>query len=223
MRMTIGERLRKAGYRVDQAADGIAALEMATAGRFNLVLLDVMLPKLDGLTVCRRLRARGIDVPILMISGRSTTEDKVTGLEAGADDYVTKPFRMAEVLARINALLRRATAIRDANPYVHIFGDVRVDLLATEVTRAGVPVDVSTREFALLRFFLEHPGRTISRKELLTRVWGYQATMFTRTVDVHVASLRQKIEDDPKRPRFLITVQRLGYKFRGRHGPLEPV
>jgi len=220
--MTLGERLRKAGYAVQQAADGIAALEMAAAGRFDLVLLDVMLPKLDGFSVCRKLRARGVDVPILMISARSNTEEKVTGLEAGADDYVTKPFRMPEVLARINALLRRATASKDANPYVHVFGDVRVDLLATEVTRAGVRVDVSTREFALLRFFLEHPDRTISRKELLTRVWGYQATMFTRTVDVHVASLRQKIEDEPKRPRFLITVQRLGYRFRGRQEPSEP-
>jgi two-component system alkaline phosphatase synthesis response regulator PhoP len=214
LRLTLGDRLRKEGYTVDHAADGVAGLEKATASAFDLIVLDVMLPALDGFAVCKRLRSRGVTAPVLMLTARSRTQEKVTGLEIGADDYVTKPFRMAELLARINALLRRVPASRDAKSDVHLFGDIQIDLRATEVTRGGRPVELSSREFALLRFFVEHPGLTISRKELLTKVWGYHAAMFTRTVDVHVASLRQKIEDDPRRPRFLLTVQRLGYKFK---------
>jgi DNA-binding response OmpR family regulator len=155
-----------------------------------------------------------VTAPVLMLTARSRTQEKVTGLEIGADDYVTKPFRMSELLARIGALLRRVPAARDARPDVYEFGGLRVDVRATEVTRGGRAVELSTREFALLRFFVEHPGSSVSRKELLTQVWGYHAAMFTRTVDVHVASLRQKIEDDPRRPRLLLTVQRLGYKFK---------
>jgi len=214
LRLTLGDRLKKAGYAIDHASNGVAGLEKATASRFDLIVLDVMLPELDGFTLCKRLRSRGVTVPVLMLTARSRTQEKVTGLEIGADDYVTKPFRMAELLARVNALLRRVPSSRDARSDVHVFGDVRVDLGATEVTRGGRPVELSSREFALLRFFVEHPGLTLSRKELLTKVWGYHAAMFTRTVDVHVASLRQKIEEDPRRPRFLLTVQRLGYKFK---------
>ena len=214
LRLTLGDRLKKEGYAVDHAVDGLAGLEKATASHFDLIVLDIMLPELDGFAVCKRLRSRGVTAPVLMLTARSRTQEKVTGLGIGADDYVTKPFRMAELLARINALLRRVPAARDARSDVHTFGDVRVDLRATEVTRGDQPVELSTREFALLRFFIEHPGLTLSRKELLTKVWGYHAAMFTRTVDVHVASLRQKIEEDPRRPRFLLTVQRLGYKFK---------
>jgi two-component system alkaline phosphatase synthesis response regulator PhoP len=214
LRLTLGDRLKKEGYAVDHAVDGLAGLEKATASHFDLIVLDIMLPELDGFAVCKRLRSRGVTAPVLMLTARSRTQEKVTGLGIGADDYVTKPFRMAELLARINALLRRVPAARDARSDVHTFGDVRVDLRATEVTRGDQPVELSSREFALLRFFIEHPGLTLSRKELLTKVWGYHAAMFTRTVDVHVASLRQKIEEDPRRPRFLLTVQRLGYKFK---------
>jgi two-component system alkaline phosphatase synthesis response regulator PhoP len=214
LRLTLGDRLKKEGYTVDHASDGVAGLDKASTSQFDLIVLDIMLPELDGFAVCKRLRSRGVTAPVLMLTARSRTQEKVTGLEIGADDYVTKPFRMAELLARINALLRRVPSSRDTKSDVHTFGDVRVDLRATEVTRGGQPVELSSREFALLRFFIEHPGLTLSRKELLTRVWGYHAAMFTRTVDVHVASLRQKIEDDPRRPRFLLTVQRLGYKFK---------
>lgn len=214
LRLTLGDRLRKEGYEVAHAANGADGLEQATAASFDLIVLDIMMPGLDGFAVCKRLRARSVGTPVLMLTARGRTQEKVKGLELGADDYVTKPFRMAELVARIGALLRRAPSTRATRADVHEFGDVRVDVRATEVTRRGQVVDLSTREFALLRFFLEHPGLAVSRKELLTKVWGYQATMFTRTVDVHVASLRQKIEEDPRHPRFLLTVQRLGYKFK---------
>jgi len=140
LRLTLGDRLKKEGYTVDHAVDGLAGLEKATASHFDLIVLDVMLPELDGFAVCRRLRSRGVTTPVLMLTARSRTQEKVTGLEIGADDYVTKPFRMAELLARLNALLRRVPSTRDDRSDVHAFGDVRVDLRATEVTRGGQPV-----------------------------------------------------------------------------------
>jgi two-component system, OmpR family, alkaline phosphatase synthesis response regulator PhoP len=214
LRMTLGDRLRKEGYVVDCAADGDEGFARTAAGPYDLVILDVMLPRRDGLKVCRDIRAAGLITPVLMLTARGRTSDKVDGLKIGADDYVTKPFKMAELLARVEALLRRAP-VRPAPPMpVHTFGDIRVDVRGTEVTRGGVPVGLSAREFQLLRFFLEHPNITLSRQDLLTRLWGYSASAFTRTVDVHVAALRQKLEDDPKQPRFLVTVQGLGYKFR---------
>jgi two-component system alkaline phosphatase synthesis response regulator PhoP len=214
LRMTLGDRLRKEGYVVDCAADGDEGFERTTAGPYDLVILDVMLPKRDGLKVCRDIRAAGLITPVLMLTARGRTSDKVDGLKIGADDYVTKPFKMAELLARVEALLRRAPVRPEPRTPVHAFGDIRVDVRATEVTRGGVPVGLSAREFQLLRFFLEHPNTTLSRQDLLTRLWGYSASAFTRTVDVHVAALRQKLEDDPKQPRFFVTVQGLGYKFR---------
>jgi two-component system alkaline phosphatase synthesis response regulator PhoP len=214
LRMTLGDRLAKEGYAVDCAVDGEEGLQKATQFPFDLIVLDVMLPRLDGFTVCRRLRSAGVTLPVLMLTARGRTNDKVTGLKIGADDYVTKPFKIPELLARIGALLRRSAAAADGHFAVHEFGAVRIDLPATEVTVAGTPVDLSVRELALLRFFLEHAGVTLSRKELLTKVWGYHASMFTRTVDVHVASLRQKLEEDPRHPRFFLTVQGLGYKFK---------
>ena len=173
-----------------------------------------MLPRLDGLAVCKGLRAAGLITPVLMLTARGRTAEKVTGLKIGADDYVTKPFKMPELLARIGALLRRAPAKAEAQAEIYEFGRVRVDLRGTEVTRDGEVVTLSAREMQLLRFFLANPGATLAREELLTRVWGYHKAMFTRTVDVHVASLRQKLEDEPRQPRFFVTVQGLGYKFR---------
>lgn len=215
LRMTVGDRLRSEGYRVDYAADGDEGLDKATRLPFDLILLDLMLPGRDGLAVCRDVRRAGLATPILILTARGQTMDKVTGLKAGADDYVTKPFNTRELLARIEALLRRApgsSAVRtDAD--VYRFGPVVVDRRGTEVTRDGVPVGLSARELQLLQYFIDHAGETLSREELLTQVWGYNAAVFTRTVDVHVASLRHKIEDDPKRPVFIHTVQRLGYKF----------
>ena len=214
LRMTLGDRLRKEGYAVDYAVDGEEGLSKATRQPFDLIVLDVMLPRLDGLAVCKSLRAAGLITPVLMLTARGRTSEKVTGLKIGADDYVTKPFKMPELLARVGALLRRAPARAEPPADVYEFGRVRVDLRATEVTRDGQVVSLSAREMQLLRFFLANPNTTLGREELLTRVWGYHRSMFTRTVDVHVASLRQKLEDEPRQPRFFLTVQRLGYKFR---------
>jgi two-component system alkaline phosphatase synthesis response regulator PhoP len=214
LRMTLGDRLRKEGYVVDCAADGEEGFAKATQLPFDLIILDVMLPKRDGLDVCRDIRGSGLITPILMLTARGRTSEKVNGLKIGADDYVTKPFKMPEILARVEALLRRAPTRPAALHAVSEFGRVRVDDRGTEVVRDGKVINLSAREFQLLRFFLENKGTTLSREDLLTRVWGYNASMFTRTVDVHVASLRHKLEDDPRQPRFFVTVQGLGYKFK---------
>ena len=214
LRMTLGDRLRKEGYLVECAADGEAGLGKATEMPFDLIILDVMLPRRDGLSVCGGIRRSGVITPILMLTARGRTPDKVAGLKTGADDYVTKPFKMPELLARVEALLRRAPVRAPAAAAVHEFGRFRVDVRGTEVRRDGEAISLSAREFQLLRFLLEHPHTTLSREELLTRVWGYDASTFTRTVDVHVASLRQKLEHDPRQPVHLLTVQGLGYKFR---------
>jgi two-component system alkaline phosphatase synthesis response regulator PhoP len=214
LRMTLGDRLRKEGYLVDCAADGEEGFIKATQLPFDLIVLDLMLPRRDGLDVCSGIRQSGLITPILMLTARGRTPDKVTGLKLGADDYLTKPFKMPELLARIEALLRRGPTRPAAPPAVYEFGNVRVDLRGTEAVRNGETVNLSAREFQLLRFFLENQGMTLSRQDLLTRVWGYSASTFTRTVDVHVASLRQKLEDDARRPRFFVTVQGLGYKFK---------
>ncbi len=214
LRMTLGDRLRKEGYVVDCAADGEEGFIKATQLPFDLIVLDLMLPRRDGLDVCSGIRQSGLITPILMLTARGRTPDKVAGLKLGADDYLTKPFKMPELLARIEALLRRGPTRPAPPPAVYEFGNVSVDLRGTEVVRHGERVNLSAREFQLLRFFLENEGVTLSRQDLLTRVWGYSASTFTRTVDVHVASLRQKLEDDPRRPRFFVTVQGLGYKFK---------
>ena len=214
LRMTLGDRLRKEGYVVDCAADGEEGFAKATQLPFDLIILDVMLPRRDGLDVCRDIRGSGLITPVLMLTARGRTSEKVNGLKIGADDYVTKPFKMPELLARIEALLRRAPVRPAAHPAVYEFGRIRVDVRGTEVMRDGAIVNLSAREFQLLRFFLENEGTTLSREDLLTRVWGYNASTFTRTVDVHVAGLRQKLEDDPSQPRFFLTVQGLGYKLK---------
>jgi two-component system alkaline phosphatase synthesis response regulator PhoP len=214
LRLTLGDRLRKEGYLVECAVDGEEGFEKATQAPFDLIILDIMLPRRDGLNVCGGIRRSGVITPILMLTARGRTPDKVAGLKTGADDYVTKPFKMPELLARVEALLRRAPTRESAAPAVHEFGRLRVDVRGTEVLRDGQVVSVSAREFQLLRFFLERPQTTLSREDLLTHVWGYDASTFTRTVDVHVASLRQKLEDDPRQPRHFLTVQGLGYKFR---------
>jgi two-component system alkaline phosphatase synthesis response regulator PhoP len=214
LRMTVGDRLRNEGYEVECAADGDEGFEKATQIPFDLIILDVMLPRKSGFVVCRDIRQAGLITPILMLTARGQTSDKVSGLKIGADDYVTKPFNMRELVARVEALLRRAPSRPVVQTGVVEFGSIHVDLVGTEATRDGKIVNLSAREFQLLRYFIEHRGATLSRDELLKQVWGYSADMYTRTVDVHVASLRQKLEDDPKQPKFILTVQRLGYKFK---------
>ena len=214
LRMTVGDRLRNEGYVVEYATNGDEAIEKVTLLPFDLIILDIMLPRRSGFMVCRDIRQAGLITPILMLTARSQTADKVTGLKIGADDYVTKPFDMQELMARVEALLRRAPSSPANHAGFYQFGPIRVDLRGTQATREGEVVNLSAREFQLLRYFLEHRGATLSRDELLKQVWGYGAKIYTRTVDVHVASLRQKLESDPKQPQFILTVQGLGYKFQ---------
>jgi two-component system, OmpR family, alkaline phosphatase synthesis response regulator PhoP len=211
IRMSLGDRLKSEGYSVEFAEDGEEGLTKAKHPACDLVILDVMLPKKNGYDVCRDLRMAGVVAPVLMLTARGQVIDKVLGLKIGADDYLTKPFDAAELLARIEALLRRAKG--PAAPGVQKFGSVHVDLRGTSVSRDGKTVPLSAREFQLLRYFVEHPNTTLSRDVLLKEVWFYSADAFTRTVDVHVASLRQKLEKDPKHPSLIVTVPGLGYKF----------
>ncbi|HEX8128892.1 MAG TPA: response regulator transcription factor [Pyrinomonadaceae bacterium] len=219
--MTLTDRLLSEGFAVETATDGETGLARALAETFDLIILDVGLPRKNGFDVCRDLRQRGAQVPVIMLTARGQVVDKVVGLKIGADDYVTKPFEMMELLARIEALLRRvpqaAVAAGDtaAATDVYGFGVIRADFRRAEVTRDGVPLELSAREFKLLRYLVEHRGATISRDELLNEVWGYNAMPSTRTVDVHIAWLRQKLEPNPHYPQFILTVHGLGYKFVG--------
>jgi two-component system alkaline phosphatase synthesis response regulator PhoP len=201
-----------AGFSVHEASDGASGLRTARTARPDLILLDLMLPGMSGFDFCRALR-KSSRVPIIMITAKDAEVDKIVGLELGADDYVTKPFEMMELMARIEALLRRAPMRTQEPDEVQQFGDLKIDLRGTEVSRDGKNVPLSAREFQLLRYLVENRGKTVSRGELLKEVWGYNAATYTRTVDMHVASLRQKIEDDPKQPQLVVTVPGLGYKF----------
>jgi two-component system alkaline phosphatase synthesis response regulator PhoP len=213
--LTLSDRLMSEGYRVETAGDGEEALTRAETGGFDLIVLDVLLPRKNGFDVCRDLRQRGQDTPILMLTARSQVVDRVVGLKLGADDYLTKPFEMIELLARVEALLRRGRSPLAASAEAYSFGAVQVDFRRAEVRREGQPLSLSALELRLLRHFIENRGLVLTRDELLDRVWGYDASAVTRTVDVHVASLRQKIEPNPSRPQHIVTVHRLGYKFVG--------
>src|SRR5712692_8373902 len=208
----VRSHLEKEGHRVQQAFDGRQALAAADRARPDLVILDWMLPGLDGLAVCRELRRKHL-MPILMLTARGDVADRVTGLKLGADDYLGKPFEVSELLARIEALLRRARATQKAADSVFSFGDLTVDFRGKEVTRKGQSIDLSAREFQLLSYLIVHRDAAISREELLDKVWGYNSIPNTRTVDVHIAQLRQKIEDNPKEARYIVTVYGCGYKF----------
>ena len=213
--MTLTDRLQSEGYAVESRADGDSGLEEGLSASYDLILLDVMLPKRGGFDVCRKLREAGVLTPILMLTARGEVVDKVVGLKTGAADYVTKPFEMMELLARIEALLRRAPRPKDAAVASYRFGQVAIDFRRAEVTRGGEQVALSAREFHLLRYLVEHRGETLSREQLLSDVWGYGAGMMTRTVDVHMAWLRQKLEENPHYPEYFLTVRGLGYKFAG--------
>jgi two-component system alkaline phosphatase synthesis response regulator PhoP len=215
LQLALSDRLTSEGYRVETAADGDTAVARAAGEPFDVIILDVMLPGRDGFDVARTVRQQGVQTPILMLTARSEVVDRVVGLKLGADDYLTKPFEMIELLARIEALLRRAPTVSGASLERFLFGDVLVDARKAEVTRSGAAVDLSAKEFHLLCYFIEHRGATISREELLQQVWGYQSTPSTRTVDVHIAWLRQKLEPNPRIPQYILTVHGLGYKFVG--------
>lgn len=213
--LTLTDRLKSEGYGVVAKTDGAEGFETARSGGFDLIILDVMLPKKSGYDVCRDLRQSGIGTPVLMLTAKGETIDKVLGLKLGADDYLTKPFEMIEFLARVEALIRRSTPSIDGTrlPEVLTFGNVRVDLRRAEVKKSDHPVELSAMEFRLLQYLIENRGTVHSRDQLLDAVWGYDAMPNTRTVDVHIAWLRQKLEDNSKRPKFIQTVHGLGYKF----------
>lgn len=212
--MTLTDRLTSEGFEVESASDGDEGFAKASSEDFDLIVLDVMLPGRSGLDVCRDLRAASVDTPILMLTARGETIDKVLGLKLGADDYLTKPFEVVELLARIEALLRRRRPAADAAANGRFaFGEVEIDFSSAEVTKDSEPVELSAMEFKLLQFLVEKRGSVHSRNELLDAVWGYDAMPNTRTVDVHIAWLRQKLEENPKHPKFIRTVHGLGYKF----------
>jgi two-component system alkaline phosphatase synthesis response regulator PhoP len=219
--VTLGDRLRAAGYEVAVAGTGPEGLERALAEPFDLVLLDILLPGTSGLEVCRELRSAGVGTPILMLTALGDVVDRVVGLRIGADDYLTKPFATLELLARIEALLRRARPAAEAVaaagplPDPFRFGDVEVRFREARVTRDGRPVHVTNRMFELLRVFVRRRGEALSRDQLLDAAWGPDAMPSARTVDVHVAWLRQRIEPNPKVPRYLQTVRGVGYRFAG--------
>jgi two-component system alkaline phosphatase synthesis response regulator PhoP len=215
LRLTLSDRLQKEGYGVETASDGDSGFKQAVDGGFDLILLDLMLPKKNGMDVCRDLRQLGISTPILMLTARSDTVDKVVGLKIGADDYLTKPFDMLELLARLEALLRRHSKPVTEEVSSYEFGSIVVDFRKTTVTRDGEAVPVSAKEFKLLRYLIQNRGATIIRAQLLCDVWSYCSATSTRTVDVHIAWLRQKLEHDPKHPEWIVTVHRMGYKFLG--------
>jgi len=213
--MTLSDRLSSEGYDVESAGDGAAGERLALEKSFDLIVLDVALPKKSGFDVCRDLRQKRVSTPILMLTARSQVVDRVVGLKLGADDYLTKPFETIELLARIEALLRRQRTGGGGATGTWSSKELRVDFRRAEVTRGGQPVELSSLEFKLLRYFVEHRGAVLSRSELLENVWGYESMPYTRTVDVHVASLRQKIEVNPAKPERIVTVHRMGYRFQG--------
>jgi two-component system alkaline phosphatase synthesis response regulator PhoP len=202
------------GYEVISAEDGVAGLERALSDNPDLIVLDVMMPRMSGLDVCKQLKAKRPSVPIIMLTARGQEIDKVVGLELGADDYVTKPFSIRELMARVKAVLRRVAAPA-AISEIYRFSDVEVNIRSNEVRRNGNVVDLSAKEFALLAYFIAHPVETLSRDRLLDAVWGYENYPSTRTVDTHIVHLRQKLEPNPEEPRFILTVHGTGYKFVG--------
>jgi two-component system alkaline phosphatase synthesis response regulator PhoP len=211
--MTISDLLREEGYEVDTAADGLRGLDKALRGGFELIILDVMLPGKSGFDVCKEIRQRGSDVAILMLTAKTQVIDRVVGLKLGADDYLTKPFDPAELLARCEALLRRV--VKENRPSVSRFefDGVDVNFESGEVKRNGESISLTSKELQLLRYLVEHRGNVVPREELLQRVWEYQSEVNSRTVDVHVAWLRQKLEANPGHPKHIHTVRGVGYRF----------
>ena len=218
MQLTVSDRLRGEGYEVDCSGNGLEGLSMARSGEYDLLLLDVMLPEKDGLEICRDLRAEGIKTPVMMVSAKSQVIDRVLGLKMGADDYLIKPFDLTELSARIEALIRRNSQDDDTespdNDYFD-FGPFRIDYRQKALFRGAEQIELSFQEYRLLSFLVEHRNKTLSRSDLLDGVWGYDAIPSTRTVDVHIAWLRQKLGDDKKESRYIMTVRKHGYKFNG--------
>lgn len=212
IRLAVSESLVTEKFNVTEAENGEKGLSLALKGNHDLIILDLILPDIDGIEICKTLRANDIRIPIIMLTSRKDDIDKILGLEIGADDYITKPFNMRELLARIKALLRRVT-FDTSKIDKYSFGNIQVDFKKFEVTKNGNPVKLSATEFRILHYFVQHEGEVISRDKFLDDVWGYDAYPTTRTVDNFILSLRKKIEDNPAEPKHLITVHKIGYKF----------
>jgi two-component system alkaline phosphatase synthesis response regulator PhoP len=214
MLLGLRDNLELEGYDVQTAADGDEGLSKASSAPPDLVILDVMLPKRNGFDVCRELRARNVSTPIVMLTARSAETDKVLGLELGADDYVTKPFSITELLARVRAVLRRSNPQRPATETVRI-GDIDFDFRLHQARRGQTRIEFTAREFELLRYLVQHVGQVVTREQILNDVWGYEEYPTTRTIDNFVAKLRQKIEKSPHAPEHILTIHGSGYKFVG--------
>jgi two-component system alkaline phosphatase synthesis response regulator PhoP len=212
--VTISDLLAAEGYQVDTAIDGVTGLAKAGEGAFDLVVLDVMLPRKTGLDVCRELRQMGIDTAILMLTAKTQVIDRVVGLKLGADDYLTKPFNPAELLARVEALLRRVQKEKLLPVRSFQFADIEVDFERAEVRKNGQPVNMAAKELQLFRYLVDHRERVVTREEVLRKIWEYSSQVTSRTIDVHIAWLRQKLEPDPQNPRHIQTVRGKGYRFQ---------
>jgi len=210
--MALTDDLGLEGYEVTSAKDGLQGLSMAKQKRYNLIILDIMLPKMDGFEVCKQLRQAGMGTPILMLTAKSQEIDKVLGLELGADDYVTKPFSPRELLARVKAILRRVKGAQEQMD-AYRFGDVEIDFKKYEVKKKGQPVYLTSLEFSLIGFLIKHKGKAVDRTTILDEVWGRDVYVLPKTVDTHVGHLRKKLEDDPANPKHIIGVRGIGYKF----------
>ena len=213
LRRTVTDLLKSDGYTVESSGDGIQAQDLAMSKPFDLIILDVMLPSRNGFDICRNLRKSGVTTPILILTARSELNNKVQGFKAGGDDYLTKPFETPELQARVEALLRRGLKTARVELKEYDFDGIHVDFTTARLTKNGKPTALGERECRLLRYLVERKGNVLSRDELLQEVWGYKSIPLTRTVDVHIAWLRQKIEDDPKNPQYIVTVHGQGYRF----------
>jgi two-component system alkaline phosphatase synthesis response regulator PhoP len=211
--LTVSDLLAAEGYEVESAADGESGLLRASGKNFDVIILDVMLPKKNGFEVCRDLRQRGVDTPILMLTAKTQVKDRVTGLKLGADDYLSKPFDPAELLARLEALLRRVQKENRIPLKTFQFGDVEVDFERARLLRSGQPVNMAGKELQLLQYLIHHRGRVVPREEILQNVWEYSSEVTSRTIDVHVVWLRQKLESNPQQPKHIHTIRGKGYRF----------
>jgi DNA-binding response OmpR family regulator len=212
--MALEDDLRLDGYHVSSAKDGMKGFSMAKEKEYDLIILDIMLPEMNGFEVCKQLRQTGITTPILILTAKSQEFDKVLGLELGADDYVTKPFSPRELRARVNALFRRVKQTRQEIDLYH-FGDVEVDFKKYEAKKGGLPIYLTALEFAMIHFLIKNKDQVVSRDSILDKVWGDDVYVYPRTVDTHIVHLRKKIEDDPENPKYIIGVRSVGYKFKG--------